>query len=391
MFLSISKNICIKEIYNKNNCFFYKKKTAIKIKPMTNFLNFINNLGPTNYTPYIISTIFSLILLLYIYNNFSLKKNYIINKNINFIETLITFLIIYSFMMFFISSFFEYLEYNNLKTITSVIENSQASSSNSNQDPNKWWPSGAPQTWGIIGSAIAAYRSVPGSKKTKAIAAFAAISVTAPLTVFTMAVEQPNGFNRLMYSWIEYHKTGTWPADIPNEITDNSISNKFESASSTKVEDYSDNSKTSLLGNNNFGDDFLNISFDSLFKHFISYFNLHPVEGYLNELYGFIWFSQVLLIIISIGLLFLFFIYIFINIFLLNKDLILKKLNNKNKLIQFYFKYQIILGYISFYFIPFLIIIGLCELIYILNYLITHPLPLESLDTQTYISTIKPK
>lgn len=137
MFLSISKNICIKEIYNKNNCFFYKKKTAIKIKPMTNFLNFINNLGPTNYTPYIISTIFSLILLLYIYNNFSLKKNYIINKNINFIETLITFLIIYSFMMFFISSFFEYLEYNNLKTITSVIENSQASSSNSNQDPNK--------------------------------------------------------------------------------------------------------------------------------------------------------------------------------------------------------------------------------------------------------------
>jgi hypothetical protein len=58
-------------------------------------------------------------------------------------------------------------------------------------------------------------------------------------------------------------------------------------------------------------------------------------------------------------------------------------------LIQLYFKYQTILGYISFYFLPLLILIGLVENIYILHYLITHPLPLESLgiDVHTYVSS----
>ena len=81
---------------------------------------------------------------------------------------------------------------------------------------------------------------------------------------------------------------------------------------------------------------------------------------------------------------------IFINILLLNKDYILKKLDNKNKLIKLYFKYQTFLAHISFYFLPFLIIIGLIGNIYILHYLITHPLPLESLnmDIHTYISNI---
>jgi hypothetical protein len=209
------------------------------------------------------------------------------------------------------------------------------------------------------------------------------------MAVFSTAVENPNGFNRLMYSWIEYKRTGKWPGNIPSQVSNSTVDTKFETESSTKVEDYKGEVKQNFIDNNDWIDNYINSSFDSFFKKFISYFKLDSLEGYFDELYGFIWFSQVLLFITSISLLILFLVYIFINIFIINKDLIRKKLANKNKLIQLYFKYQTILGHISFYFLPLLILIGLIENIYILYYLITHPLPLESLgiDIHTYISS----
>ena len=110
------------------------------------------------------------------------------------------------------------------------------------------------------------------------------------------------------------------------------------------------------MGSSNLGDIFNNLSLDSVLKSLTSLLNIQSLEGYFDALYGFIWFSQVLLLIISISLIVLFLIYIFINILLLNKEAIINRFNNKNKFLKFFIKYQILLGHISFYFLPLLII-----------------------------------
>ena len=74
------------------------------------------------------------------------------------------------------------------------------SNPNNPQDPVRWWPSGVPQTWTIIGSSLAVYRFLPGSPRVRAIAALGTLSVTIPSVVLINAIENPNGFNRLMFS-----------------------------------------------------------------------------------------------------------------------------------------------------------------------------------------------
>lgn len=91
------------------------------------------------------------------------------------------------------------------------------------QDSVRWWPSGLPQTWAIIGAALALYRIFPGSTRVKAIASFGSLGITAPATVYFHAVENPNGFNRLMFSWMKYKQTGSWPANIPDNISESDI------------------------------------------------------------------------------------------------------------------------------------------------------------------------
>ena len=132
-----------------------------------------------------------------------------------------------------------------------------------------------------------------------------------------------------------------------------------------------------------------NTSLDSYFKEILSFFKLGSSDGYFDELYGFIWFSQVLLLIISVSILVLFLLYVYNNILIVNKEAIMNRVNDKNKILKFYVKYQLVLSRISFYFLPLLIIIGLLEIIYISNYLISHPLPVEKLpiDAHVYIST----
>ena len=34
------------------------------------------------------------------------------------------------------------------------------------------------------------------------------------------AVDNPNGFNRLMFSMSEYKRTGVWPSNVPNQVAD---------------------------------------------------------------------------------------------------------------------------------------------------------------------------
>ena len=80
-----------------------------------------------------------------------------------------------------------------------------------------------------------------------------------------------------------------------------------------------------------------------------------------------------------------------VNIFLQNKDFILNRF--KNKYIRFFIKYQIFLGKLSIFTLPLLMLFGLLELVVMLHYLITHPIPLELLpiDLHTYLSSKGPK
>ena len=153
-------------------------------------------------------------------------------KYYNFILRFSFAFILFYLFLCFILSIIDIIYYNNINIISLMVENSNITAPPIS-DPVRWWPSGTAQSWGIIGAALAAYRTMPGDSKKKAIAAFATVGVTVPMAVFSMAVENPNGFNRLMYSWIEYKRTGSWPGNIPNEVSLSSVENKFETESAT--------------------------------------------------------------------------------------------------------------------------------------------------------------
>ena len=89
------------------------------------------------------------------------------------------------------------------------------------QDPVRWGPSGVPQTWTIIGTSLGIYRFLNASPpRVRIMAAIGSMGVTAPTLVLINAIENPNGFNRLVYSWMEHRRTGRWSATIPNRVDD---------------------------------------------------------------------------------------------------------------------------------------------------------------------------
>ena len=65
-------------------------------------------------------------------------------------------ILIFNLLSFIILNFFLDIKLNPLYMDNPATQN---------QDPVKWWPSGVPQTWGIIGTALAAYRTIPGSPR----------------------------------------------------------------------------------------------------------------------------------------------------------------------------------------------------------------------------------
>lgn len=67
------------------------------------------------------------------------------------------------------------------------------------------------------------YRATPGSHRIKATTALGSLAITVPLNVWIHAVENPNGFNQLMFSWVQYKNTGVWPSNIPGNVGEQSI------------------------------------------------------------------------------------------------------------------------------------------------------------------------
>ena len=307
-------------------------------------------------------------------------------------ESFLLLIIIFCFIMFIIHLLFTLLYYFSIDLASgppgpAKFDYLFVTDNNQDLDHVRWWPSGTPQTWGVIGSAVAVYRTVPGNTKVKATAAVASLGISVPFAVWFHAVENPNGFNKLMYSMMEFKRTGIWPSKIPNQVSDENLNPIIENAVKESIEKYekmrtSGSSSSSFLPTDNLSDIF---SPDYLIKYIFDLFRPVPVEGYLDDLIGQQIFIHILLMCIVISLIFLFTIFIFIVIMVQNKDFIIKRFNNK--IIRFYLKYQYMLSKISIFILPIFILLGLIELAIGLHYLISHPIPWEllPLDLHTYV------
>jgi hypothetical protein len=253
---------------------------------------------------------------------------------------------------------------------------------NTTQDPVRFWPSGIPQTWGIIGSALAVYRLTPRNPRIKSLAALTTIAIALPTTVYFHAVNNPYGFNRLIYSWRTYKNTGRWPANFPNKLDETQLDPVFTHLC-TEVEN--NNNYVSTYGNSLIGNDLGLSDFiqNNLFKYILDLFRPVPVEGYLDDLIGQQLFIHFLLLIIVVSLIILLSLFMFIQILLKNKDNITKRFNNRFVLL--YIRYQFFLSKISFILLPLIIMFGLLELFVGLYFIITHPIPYDKIPTDLHI------
>ena len=146
-------------------------------------------------------------------------------------------------------------------------------------------------------AAVALYRTVPGTPKIKATAALTSLGVTIPMSIFSQIVENPNGFNKFMYSYFEYNRTNRWPLLAENRvITDNQldpiITQVTEEANNNPVVNQAQNLLPNDVGNSisHFINDTLN-----MFLMYLS--QSSPVEGYLDDLIG----QQLIIYILLLG------------------------------------------------------------------------------------------
>ncbi len=289
-------------------------------------------------------------------------------------------------VLMFISNLF-LMVYNYFISLDSLgIGYSCVVDENSNTaDPVRYWPTGTKMTWGIIGTAAALYRASPGSHRAKT--GVISMAITIPLNVWTHAVENPNGCQRLMFSWVHYKNTGTWPGYIPTEPSEEPLDTAL-AQSKTEDESNLDSVKdSSKFLPSDFNDFWSNFSFDNLFLQIIGVFRPVHVEGHLDDLIGQQLFIHFLLISIIFDLIILFTTYFFIQTMYNNREFITKRFDNR--FIRLYIKYQLFLSRISLFILPAFIFLGLIELFVGLYFLITHPIPFELLpvDLHTYLKT----
>lgn len=325
-----------------------------------------------------------------------LKSKHFVKYN-NLFEAFFLLILVCCFILFSINVFYIILLYFYPNT---EFLNVNVNPNSGEQDPNRWL--GIPQILGILAGALIVYKCTPGSNRQKAIIGLIALVAQVPLVIYFYAVENADGFNKLMFSMMEYKRTGSWPInDIKSENDQdvNPILDKLNEEalivrSASNLEGSSKaNSSTASFSNldNSLFDLFKDLSFDKLIEIIMQFFRPVPVEGHLDDLLGLQLFIYFLMLIVVISLIILLFGYMTINIFLHNKEFILSKFNNKYLL--FMVRYQILLGKISLFTLPLLILFGLIEIAVGLHYLITHSIAWAELpvDLHTYISSTKSK
>jgi hypothetical protein len=273
------------------------------------------------------------------------------------------------------------------------------SSSNGNVDPVRWWPSGVPQGWSIVGTGLATFAALsklPGvSPRMRVLGALGASGVTATNITYHSAIENPVGFNRFMWSMTEYQRTGIWPSiEQANQASQQAVENVVKTSMNHVDNSVVDKIVSEVSSKNNFLPSldfdfslFITRLSDLIFKETMQLLQPVYVEGFFDDLIGQRMFVEVLLLILAISLVLLFIVFIFNVIFLLNKDWIIKKFNNK--FISLYIKYQSFLSKITLVYVPILIFIGLFTLCQGLHWLIINQIPYESLeiDLHKYVSS----
>ena len=264
-------------------------------------------------------------------------------------------------------------------------------------DPVRWWPSGVPQATSVVGTALATYLALskmPGvSPRLRVLGSLGSAGVTATQITYHSAIENSVGFNRFMWGFSEFRRTGNWPSlDQPsdNKLTE-FVNEAIKQAETSKVEsiikEVSEKSNNFLPSSNLDFSAIINKLIETMFKETMQLLEPVYVQGYLDDIIGQRMFIEVNLFILTIFIILLFIVFIFNLIFILNKDKIIKKLNNK--FITFYVKYQAITSKLTLIILPLFIFTGFFTLIHGLHWLITHPIPYNSLDVDLhqYISS----
>ena len=304
-------------------------------------------------------------------------------------ELFLVVVMVSSILMLFINSIIIIYSYFYIVNNINVCVSSGIDERVNAPDPVRFWPSGTAQTWGILGTAAAVYRGMNGSNKVKVAAALSSLGITIPLNVYLHAVENPNGFNRLMYSWAHYKEHGVWPASFSSEAVDRGVANLMSQYEAETQEQVSNISNSSKFLPDSYNEILSQFSPENLFLNFIGLFKPVGVEGHLDDLIGQQLLIHFLLIIVVTSLIILFIFYFVVQTMFNNKEFILAKFNNR--FIKLYIKYQIFLAKISLIILPLLIMLGLVELFVGLYFIITHPIPFEVLDIDlhTYINSKK--
>ena len=319
--------------------------------------------------------------------------------------------IIKFFLSFFIiSMLFDiiYFDIVNIDYIRNSIENSylyvipEGHSCDKDVDPVRYWPSGVPQSWSIVGTGLATYTALSRlnncSPRMRVLGALGSIGVSISTVFYQSAIENPVGFNRFMYGLSIYNKKSSWPSleeikqNVSDKDLDNFVKNNIAKADTSVVNQTVSEVKSKIDTNKILPDnstEFLDKLLDRLFDTIISILKPVNVEGYLDDLIGQRILIHIILFILVISLILLFLFYLFNNIIVLNRDKILSKFNNKY--ILYFIKYQLLLAKFSTIYAPILIIIGLLVLSHGLYFLIVNQIPYEYLDIDlhTYVSSKK--
>lgn len=277
---------------------------------------------------------------------------------------------------------------------------------NTPMDPVRWWPSGVPQSMTVIGTMLGTFLALTKAgvnPRFRVLGALGAGTVSTTKIIYNSAIENSVGFNRLMYSLTVYKETKKWPSlDQLNSYSEEAVkahtSKALEQADQEKIRSMveevnklikknggGESSSSNFISSSQ--DDNSNLVFkliDSIMDNFSNFFSPSPVSGYLDDLIGQQIAIYFIILVTSIGLLLLVIAYIINNLLLLNKDYIVKHFS-KNKLIQFYLKYQVLSIKLSLFVLPLFIFLGLFTLIQSSYYMITHPVPYELLDVNLHV------
>ena len=339
---------------------------------------------------------------------FTFFPKYIFSSIKNIIIYFFLFFLFYN-LIFDMYNIYVYISGYDYNLTLNMVSLPTGESSNSEPvDPVRWWPSGVPQGGATIASAIGVYAALAklnAAPRLRVLGAIATAGVTSSHIIYNSALENSVGFNRLMVGITQYNKTGKWPSlsDMSNNSSDTIVKEFIATNLTPDIEakaliqakeilakdtnQTGSSSTTNFFSNND--SNLMESIQDYFFKTIFELFKPVQVEGFLDDLLGQRIFIESLLFFLCICILILFIVFIF-NLFLyINKDYILSKNTYNIKIINLYFKYQIILVKLSLIIFPLFILFGLYTLCHGFHWLITHQIPYHSLDIDLhqYISS----